>query len=233
MKRAAIEGFGVKLPGTPRSKPDPNHAEAAGRHIAALVRTIGDKAEDVNVRSLLVKAIGVGRFGEQGQDAVPCLIKVLLDETDNADVRSSCATVLPDLSRSKEVGQAIRTASRSLNSDVRCNAFQALGRLPLDAPSLLPVVERALGDPDRAVRTAAVVIAGKLAIQQNDRRGLMVLLRAIKDQDETVRFVALALLKELGPRADEWKGESVELLKSRDPFNRAGSSHSDPGYRRS
>jgi HEAT repeat protein len=115
MKRAAIEGFGVKLPGTPRSKPDPDHAEAAGRHIAALVSTIGDKAEDVNVRSLLVRAIQLGRYGEKGLDAVPCLIKVLRDETDNADVRSSCATVLPDLSRSKEVGQAILAASRSLN----------------------------------------------------------------------------------------------------------------------
>jgi HEAT repeat protein len=92
--------------------------------------------------------------------------------------------ILPEIGPPEAVGSAILAACQSRNTNVKVNASQALGRVAIDPGTLLPVLQRAVDDPEMAVRIAAVSAAGSLA--KKDQRALPILLRAIHDKDKMV-----------------------------------------------
>src|SRR5262249_45892283 len=99
-------------------KRTPARTEALKNHLKALAAIVRDKNEDPVVRALLVRAIGIGHFGPLAREIAPALIQVVLDETDQGEVRSWCAMILPDIGPPEAVGPAILAACQSRNTNV-------------------------------------------------------------------------------------------------------------------
>jgi HEAT repeat protein len=191
------------------------------KHIRTLADVIHNKEEDAQVRASLVHALAIGEFGALAQHVVPSLIEVLLDETDQEIVRGWISMVLPDIGPPERVGPAIIAATKSRNTVVQVNASQQLGRVALDADTLLALLNKAMDDPTVQVRVAAVSHATILA--KTDKRAVLVLVRATSDRDKVVQQVAVSLAKELDSDAKDVEPELVKLLSSPDPSIRVHS----------
>ncbi len=204
-----------------RQKRTPAGAEALKKNLKTMAEIGRDKKEDPAVRALLVRAIGIGEFGPVARGIAPALIEILVDETDQEEVRSWCAMILPEIGPPEAVGPAIIAASQSRNTNVKVTASQALGRIGIEPERLIPLLNRAIADPVMQVRVAAVGIASGLV--QKDRRALAIVLRATNDKDKVVQQNALMHLQMPGGKASGAKDQLIRLLNDPDPSIRVNS----------
>ncbi len=93
-------------------------------------------------------------------------------------------------------------------ASLRCNAVEAMEMLPHRA---LPVMQKALGDPNPAVRFAAVVTSAKLKMKELSPS----IQPLIKDENPSVRAAAIAALFALGQKVD--LTPLGDLLRAPDP----------------
>ncbi len=201
----------------------PKLVEVMQGHMKVLADIIRNKEEDPQVRVGLIRALGIGEFGSIAQVAVPALIDTLRDEADNESVRGESAMILPYIATPGQAGPVILAATGSHSRIVRVNALQALNQLAIDPDTLLPLLARAINDPERSARIAAAGQAARLVKEGGDKRALMILVRTAHDQDGEVKRSAASLLRHLGPDAKDAEAELTILLKSPDPLIRANS----------
>ncbi|MBO8142431.1 MAG: HEAT repeat domain-containing protein [Firmicutes bacterium] len=103
------------------------------------------------------------------------------------------------------------------NPDVRAGAARKLGELgPEAAPAAVPLLVKALEDPDGAVRSSAALSLGSFG--EMAAPAVNGLVRLLADPDDDVRSSAGIALLDIGPPARE----AVEAaLESPDPMVRA------------
>jgi HEAT repeat protein len=198
-------------------------ADTMNAHMKIFAEYIRNKKEDSQVRVGLIHMLGVGEFGSIAQAAAPALIDALRDEADDERVRGESAMILPYIAPPDQTGPVILSATKSRSQIVRINALQALNQLAVDPDALLPLLARAIDDPERSARIAAAAEATRLVKERGDRRALPILLRAANDPDGQVKQSATLLLQSLGTDAKDAEAALVALLKDPNPSIRASS----------
>jgi HEAT repeat protein len=192
---------------------------AIRKNLKVLGAIVGKKQKDPEIRGQVVRAISIISERKRIEQAIiPGLIKILLDEAEEEDVRSWLATSLADLAPPEVAGPAILKAARSRNKVVRRNAAGALDRVRLDPEKLLKWLTEAITDSDASIRRSAVGTAAQFC--RRDERFRPIVLLGFADHDVEVRGEAIAMVlygNVLGADAKGAKEAVEKLLKDRDP----------------
>ncbi len=163
-------------------------AEAA---IPALIRSLGDESDRVRREA----SLALGRIGETAVE--PLLISAI---SDNANIRYGSVEALGHLPNTDpRVRKALLERVGDEVPAVRARALAALGHQNLPADLLVPIMERAMSDPDEAVRLATV----NLLVERRDVIGRMIsrLESLLEAEDPGVSRHAAFLLGAIGPDA--------------------------------
>ena len=181
--------------------------------LGAIAREASLRSEDLEVRSALVKVLGAPRLRDHASEAVRPLADVIRDESDDPELRAEILASLAPIGPRPLFQGAVVAATASPEARVRAAAFIALDPMELNPAVLLPILDRALDDPEDTVRLSAVELAGDLA--DKDVPGALELLaRAFRSSVPTVRKLALVRLKTFGPEGKQVVPDLLRELKT-------------------
>jgi HEAT repeat protein len=166
-----------------------------GAPVAEIAQLLGDGDEDV--RSLAVEAVA----GSSDASEAASLLQPLLEDG-NARTRARAGAALLKSEASAEAAGVLDSMAASPRPDWRAEAVSALGETG-GRPDL---VSRALGDPNPAVRRAAVRAARRL----DPADALDALIPMLGDEDEAVREAAVEAVAGVGTPAIDRLVEAVE-----------------------
>lgn len=197
----------------------------AGEAVPELAQALRDNKgkEGLRLRGYVVSALG--RIGRGARAAVAALVEVM-DEPDVADAAADVRKTQVELRRSAiealgviESPAALEPLARMLDKSLAKKdavlsraAVTAINQYGLERRTVLPVLVKALADPDRDVRCQAMHAVGQLGrdLGPNRRVVIGVLRKGIKDQISEVRLAAILALGELGPQII---GEDLKAVK--------------------
>jgi HEAT repeat protein len=191
----------------------------AGRGVEGVVPALGAALRDGEPEVRTAAAVALGRLGGQDSTVIPTLIPLLAD----AAGRGNPAAVEALGKFGARGVPPLLEAARNPDPDVRCGALDALFRAgPENRERVLPVLTRALADPEPAVRlTAASAIAtlpdgpGKGpagAVGDVGSLVLPVVREALKERNAGVRVQAIRILDQMATRRAGGTTETQALL---------------------
>jgi len=159
------------------------------RVINYLIKVLGDKEQDNNLRSKAAQALG----NTGNQKSIEPLIEALKDS--NEWVRVDAVDALGTFESQDVIKPLIETLKDS-SEEVRKHAVDALGAF--ESQEVIETLKKALEDRSPRVRISAADVLGKLGYQD----GIVVLIKDLKDDDENIRISTAGILGKLGnPRA--------------------------------
>ncbi|KYC35889.1 hypothetical protein WA1_48625 [Scytonema hofmannii PCC 7110] len=172
--------------------------EPIGRVVSALLSTLKDKTQEVQVRARAAYALGW--MGSSAKISVSTLIDVLDDEKENDILRARAAdslghSELNAVSDSRAVLALIKALAKKNEVGLRASAVSALGTIKADrelaVPALITVLKE---DTEAQVRERAVYALGGFG---NDTRSTSALINVLKDetQEEGIRATAASALR--------------------------------------
>ena len=161
-------------------------------------------------------------LGEQGSNAAPSLSQIYEDNASPSSRRAAGNSLV-------EIGPAARVAipalirtATSTNAEVRAFAVYTLGRMALETAVVIPVLLKALQDPDREVRYNAAFGLSALAFMGGDAKAAVpALVDALKDSYGTARAAAALALGHIHSQSDLVIPALVESLRDQQVFVRS------------
>jgi hypothetical protein len=201
-RRAAAEALarlasGEDFWGEARS---PEQARALRADLAGIAGIVAQKAEGAKVRTALVRVLGAPRLRDRSFATMPPLADVIRDESDDPRVRAEVLSCLAPIGPRPAFRGAVLAAVASPSAAPRAAAYRVLDAMRLKPETLLPILDRGLGDPEEAVRLASTELAGDLA-EKDVPGALGLLLRGFHGPLPTVRRLALVRLRLLGSKS--------------------------------
>ncbi|MBK8575265.1 MAG: HEAT repeat domain-containing protein [Elusimicrobia bacterium] len=173
-----------------------------------LIRQLRHSNPEVRVR-----AMGqLSQYGTQATKALPYLAENFRDRREPVNRAAENAIIAM-----KEPGaQALGSLLSDKDSWVRCRAAGALGRMPADAPSVVPALVEALRDRDFCVSEKAAIALGAVG-----EPAVPALLETLKSNNATARKGAAQALGSMGPEIQAKVGAALlPSLLSKDEFVR-------------
>ena len=179
---------------------NPGEAAEAARHVEqlgaralpAIHAVLQDPGADPKRVKAVLKACGI--LGHAAAAAIPEVAENLADPTLTAEA----ATALSFMGRG-----AFAPLREALGSDdpvVRQEALRAIGKLkgraPLDSRAVLPLLIRAMKDPDAPVRTVAATYLG--IVHEGGGEAVAALIAGLGDPDANVRRASATALGSFG-----------------------------------
>ncbi|MGQ9492222.1 MAG: HEAT repeat domain-containing protein [Anaerolineae bacterium] len=161
---------------------------------AALLETIGNKGEHVEVRRRAVESIAY-----LGEDYVREIIAAAYQEAEES-MRISAIFAM-GRSADKSWARIVQAELSNANPAIRYEAARACGEL--EVKEAVPALIRLASDPDREVQFAAIVALGQIG----GTRARRFLERCCRSKDEIVRLAAEDALAEL-----EWGQQPLDLF---------------------
>ena len=160
-----------------------------------LVQSLADK--DPKVRAEAASALG--EIGGDAAQAIPRLVKLTSDETDDG-VANQGVHALGKIG-AKAV-PALTARMKAGDPDLRIRFVTALGDVGPGAAVAIPDLARAAVDGDEEIRTAAVEALGFVGKGSAAVTVIPVLISALKDPDSKVRANAVRGLSGIGPKTE-------------------------------
>lgn len=158
-------------------------------------RTLQDPAAEPPKKQAALKATAI--LGARASEALPDVVAVL-QEPDYAPAAALALSFM-----GSAAVPALQDAINSSNEIVRREALRALGKLreraSIDPKIVVPLLLRALDDPDPTVRHAAVTYLG--IVRDEPVAEVNGLIKALADETPEVRQAAAAALAEYGALA--------------------------------
>jgi HEAT repeat protein len=159
-------------------------------------RTLQDQAAEPAEKQAALKATAI--LGARAAEALPDVVAVLQEP----DYAPEAALALSFMG--SPAVPALQDAVNSNNEIVRREALRALGKLreraSIDPKLVVPLLLRAIDDPDPSVRHVAVTYLG--IVRDEPVAAVNGLIKAVADESSEVRQAAVAALAEYGPRAE-------------------------------
>lgn len=160
-------------------------------------RTLQDPAADPAKRQAALKATAI--LGARAAEALPDVTATLQD----AEFAPEAALALSFMGSAAV--PALQDAVNAHDAIVRREALRALGKLreraSIDPQIVVPLLLRAIDDPDPAVRQVAVTYLG--IVRDDPAAEVAALIDALSDESPEVRQAAAAALAEYGRQADK------------------------------
>lgn len=160
-------------------------------------RTLQDPAADPAKRQAALKATAI--LGARAAEALPDVSATLQD----AEFAPEAALALSFMGSAAV--PALQDAVNANDAIVRREALRALGKLreraSIDPQIVVPLLLRAIDDPDPAVRHVAVTYLG--IVRDDPAAEVAALIDALSDESPEVRQAAAAALAEYGRQADK------------------------------
>jgi hypothetical protein len=148
-------------------------------------------------------------LGSSARPAFPALTNLLL-RPETASVSASALARL-----GPEAFGPLARALESPQAEVRAAAAGALGAVPGDLATIIPVLQRALADSDKFVRINAVISLGQIA-ETKPEAVLDDLIRGLRDSSPSVKIFAADFLARLGKDARPAVPELVSMAEGLD-----------------
>jgi hypothetical protein len=165
------------------------------------------------LRDALVRVLGSPRLRDRAFTMMPPLAELIRDESDDPRVRAEVLSWLAPIGPRPAFQGAVLAAVASPSASVRAAAYHVLDAMEIRPETLVPILDRGLGDPEEAVQLAAIELAGDLA--DKDVPGTLdMLLRGFQGRIPAVRRVALVRLSALGPKAAAVVPELIDALRT-------------------
>lgn len=208
--------------------------------VPGLINLLGDADEPVEVRTRCADALG--RIGPEAKAAIPVLARILANPTLTADATTALARLGPDAAaaltnalkeadketrsrifatvaklgpESRDLAVALAKLARQPDPELRRGALDSLGHLRVRDPGTVELGLQTLGDPEAAVRAAALAaLRGQGA---GATPALSQVRAALRDQAPEVRAQASLVLGEIGRAARETAGDLLDLAQDPNP----------------
>ncbi len=182
--------------------------------LQAMVRALKED-EFADVREMAARLIGRAGPPSDGE-AYPTLLESV--EDDDAGVRGAAAVALAKLGPPPDVTLVLAGMLEDKRVAPRAGALRGLAMLGPEAKLAIPVVEKALADPNRRVRILAAVALWKIDSQAGT--ALPVLIEVLQDRKTPDRYsqdllLAISTLSSFGPEAKAALPALIELLETK------------------
>jgi HEAT repeat protein len=169
--------------------------------VPSLIHAMSSHDEEVRDRA----ALALGSLREDAAEAVPCLLRIMKDDTEDG-VRISSAVALGRIrSNSPSVVPALMTALDDPNPVLRRTAVNSLRLFRGESVAAVPLFIRLMNDPDPGVRITAAIALPEIG--KGSDGVITALINALEDSDATVQRFVIRALRGLRHRAIAGNGE--------------------------
>lgn len=190
---------------------NPLYLRLRGKSVEALCQICVSSEHSSAERILAINALE--QLGESAYDAIPHLVKVLVEG--NSVLRRAAAQALEKIdarwTRSESVRKAIPQIVKAMAKEdktTRIASAEALGEIGPAAEKTIPHLVKILGDNDRDVRIAVIEALGKIGTPT-----ILHLVRALADSNSDVRNAAAQTLENIDPQWTRREDVRKEIIR--------------------